>query len=263
MEKITYLNPDYNNPEKKQIPTEQEEIIKKHQENLCKIAQEIFRPENELGFGQTAIVCFVPGIQNVCCKKLKLEDAKTPINTLYEEADFLYKLTQSHPEVIIPIPISVIEINKKVEKNNLKGEKVLISVKEQALVMEEIKGYSIRDFFERKIPNAKKFFEDFDIDLFFNKLENFLNFIHSEPYSIHHRDLHAGNIMIEENTHTPAVIDFGSAGVKYGEEDIYRHTTMKRTATGNWAESTEIIKPDFVHLKEIKTKMKEELNLLT
>lgn len=262
MEKINYFNIDYNDSEKKKVSEDNEKFIQQHQENLCRIAEEVFRPENELGFGHTAFVCTVPGIKNVCCKKIKL-DGVTPHNSLQEEADFLYKLTQLDPEVAVPIPISVIEVEKKVPKTNLKGEKVFVNVKEQALVMEEIKGYSIRDFFENKIPNSKEFFKNFDIDSFFGKLENFLNFIHSEPLAVHHRDLHAGNIMIEGGTHMPAVIDFGSAAVQYGDEDIYRRTSLIKNSTGKFVESTEIIKPDLEYVKEIKQKLKGELELLT
>ncbi len=263
MEKIKYFNLDYTGPDKKESLAEYEAAIKKYQENICEIAEKIFRPENELGFGQTAIVCAVPEVQNVCCKKLKLENGKTPINDLSQESEYLYKLTQIHPEVMVPIPISVIEVEKKVQKINSKGEKVLVNVKEQALVMEQIQGYSIRDFFEGKIDNPEEFFRGFNIDLFFKKLEDFLNFIHSEPFAIHHRDLHAGNIMIEAETHTPVVIDFGSAAVQYGDEDIYRHTTMKKNSFGQMSQSTEIIKPDLEHLREIKQKMKMELEVLT
>lgn len=94
------------------------------------------------------------------------------------------------------------------------------------LVMETLDAVSIEDVL--KDENNKLLPDNFDFDVFFEKLENYINELHKQ--GVHHRDLHSGNVMIEKSTGNPMVIDFGKSvkGALRDEEKIYREKKHDR-----------------------------------
>lgn len=231
-----------------------------YQENLCKLAERIFVNENFIGKGNTADVFSVPEMTNVCCKKLNHSDIK-PINSLEEEAEYLDKLSGISEKVLVPTPVVTIEVVKKVEKKNLRGEMVSVNVRESALLMKEIDGVSIEDILEERVQNPAEFLEHLNVEEFFSELGNFIDTMNER--GIHHRDLHPGNIMIERGTLKPVVIDFGHAAKKYGDEDIYKENVFKRDFDGRMKEVVETFISDKQRVEQAKIKILDEIKMLT
>lgn len=86
----------------------------------------------------------------------------------------------------------------------------------RAIMMESLDAVSIRDLKHGKEPWP----EAFDSDRFFEELEAFVSAMHDHGY--HHRDLHAGNVLIDRETGDPRVIDFGYSRRVYGNDNPYR-----------------------------------------
>lgn len=84
----------------------------------------------------------------------------------------------------------------------------------ESLAMERVNGQSIKEIIEDDLGLPEKF----DPDNFFVELDEFLRKMHANR--IYHRDLHAGNIMIDENG-KPWIIDFGDASRAFNEEEAY------------------------------------------
>jgi|GEM_PF-2136406 len=230
-----------------------------YEENLCKLAERIFIDENHIGDGNTADVFTIPEMTNVCCKKLN--GNVNPINSLEEEAKFLEEVGAFSDKVIIPTPVVAIEVKKHVKKRNLRGEIVQASIRENALLMKEIDGVSIEDLLEGRVENPLEFLSNFNADVFFADLGDFIDKMHQE--SIHHRDLHPGNIMIERGTMKPVVIDFGHAAKNHGDENIYQHNVYSRGPSGRMREITETFITDKQSLVNAKQKILEEIKILT
>ncbi len=74
------------------------------------------------------------------------------------------------------------------------------------LVLEELRAISLK----RAIALPSLLPEGFDIDTFFADLEAYIHALHTR-YRVHHRDLHADNIMIDTDSGHAYVIDFGRA----------------------------------------------------
>lgn len=188
------------------------------EEHLCALSEELFNQDLEVGFGNFARV-YRDQEAGLVYKKIK--PGTFPKNNVHEEARFLAELTQESKDVIVPVPIVSFVALLKREKD---GRKVQQSV----LAMQEIDGFSL-DRMLPKNPGEKpeiEFPDNFDVDSFFQKLREFVEWMHNEK-NIYHRDLFARNIMIEMKTGKPAIIDFGDAvefDQKYlvpGEQDAY------------------------------------------
>ncbi len=201
------------------------------QKNWCELAERLFVESGELGYGQTANVYNSTSESGMCLKRINQQEyRKFPfMNNLEDEAKFLEEvadLVDENDNVIIPQPFMVINSEKKekVTKENLKGEMVTFEqrVRESVLVMERIDGPSLEDIFDPKEPRFKKDLpEGIDLKKFFDDLQSFVEKMNE--HDIHHRDLHMGNIMIDEETHKPVIIDFGFSRKKmFDGEDVYR-----------------------------------------
>jgi len=90
----------------------------------------------------------------------------------------------------------------------------------RAIAMERIDGVSIKDVLEGKasLPST------FNSVRFFASLRSFLNAMHEHGY--YHRDLHGGNVLIDNQTGMPYVIDFGHATHTISEEGVYQEEVV-------------------------------------
>lgn len=223
------------------------------EDHLCALSQELFNQELEVGSGNFARV-YRDQEAGLVYKKAK--PGTFPKNNVHEEAHFLSQLTQESDTVIVPVPIVSFVALLKREKD---GRKVHQSV----LVMQEIEGFSLDRMLPRN-PEGKSeidFPNNFDVDSFFQKLREFVEWMHNEK-NIFHRDLFARNIMIEMKTGRPVIIDFGDAvefNQKYlvaGEQDAYGRLVLDD------ANDNLLIHED-EDLKNLKTIEQEVRNYLT
>lgn len=185
--------------------------IKEHAKYIEEFTKEIFKKEFRIDYGRSADVFMDE--YNECCYKVITRYQNEYKNILLkpeEEASFLEELQEIRNGIQVPKPIfsieaSLIDSEKKIIKN-----KGIIS-------MEKINGVSIKDIISGKndLP------ESFNIDTFFQELENFISKMNNEK-NIYHRDIHEGNIMIDYKTGKPWVIDFGRSYKKIlTDEDPY------------------------------------------
>ncbi len=124
------------------------------------------------------------------------------------EGTFLQELHTLSKEVDIPNPCCW-AIYKQTDDGDTYSTKELIYV----LAMERLDAVSIKDVIEKRavLPTT------FNFETFFKKLRVFISKMHEK--GIYHRDLHEGNIMIDDNGN-PCVIDFGKAARGFGD-DVY------------------------------------------
>ena len=152
---------------------------------------------NSLGKGTVAEVFQDPDVESMCYKIIYNFKKYNKWNNVKEEADFLDDLSEVNVRgVRAPIPICYVE-----DENNC------------AITMETIPGVSLEDILIRgaKVP------ENFDFEDFFDSLEEYIEAIHG--MGIYHRDLNTGNIIIDERTLKPVVIDFGAARKIFIKDD--------------------------------------------
>lgn len=187
-----------------------------------------------VGEGKTAEVKRIGDNEPACLKiidKNKLRSQRISLNNgANQEIDYLDKLSDTAflesigiKEKIVPGPI--------------------ISTETGAygfLVMEYIDGASLEDLLKSK--NAEKIPSNMDWENFFEKLEVIIKKLNKANF--YHRDLHAGNIMVD-NSGNPIIIDFGlSCESFYSEDDPYHEESVLGTT---------VYKTDLEHLKELKT----------
>jgi len=173
-----------------------------------------------IGSGKTAAVMILEKKNDICLKivdKNRSRSNRVNINNnVNDELNFLDKLSSKQflkelnleQEKIVPKPfLSKKELNR------------------EFLFMEHIKGSSLEDILKDK----KNMSQNINWELFFSKLENLIQELNA--HNIYHRDLHAGNIMINEN-HEPIIIDFGDAYESFFvDENPYREDIGTQTIT--------------------------------
>ncbi|MFT5359945.1 MAG: serine/threonine protein kinase [Candidatus Paceibacteria bacterium] len=178
---------------------------------VCAMVERIFDEAKKLGEGRTAKV-FPDSFSNGMCHKV-IYDKELLFNDVEEEAGYLDDLVDIDSKARVPQPIMHV-FAKVVEEHEGKE----YTRTQQVLMMEEIKGFSIKDLEEGKgvLP------EDFEIEPFMEALRDFFLKMHKDK-QIYHRDFHEGNLMIDYDTNLPAVIDFGHATRKtLRDENPYR-----------------------------------------
>lgn len=171
-----------------------------------------------IGEGRTATVCALEGKFDICVKIL-IKDIK-PKNNARVEMKFLDKLKAKN----FPVPQPV--CSAKTEKA-------------EYVFMEMIEGFSILDLIKDDL--FEELPEEFDFNVFFEKLRKELERMHEEK--IYHRDLRPGNVMIDKNGN-PVIIDFGeSKEISLSTDDPYRDE--------NSLGDTRIISPDESRITEL------------
>ncbi len=124
----------------------------------------------------------------------------------------------------------------------------------RAIAMERLPGVSLADIFaeEEELPAA------FEINRFFSALENYIVALHECGY--YHRDLHAGNVLVDRETGMPYVIDFGHATRSVSDEGVYRpHVVMSGRIVENVLlideQAPELLRKEVLAFKERKEKV--------
>ncbi|MFT5280996.1 MAG: tRNA A-37 threonylcarbamoyl transferase component Bud32 [Flavobacteriaceae bacterium] len=193
-------------------------------EKMCELAETFFIDEKEIGEGRTADVYFTSEHANICLKRMKKTYRSPYLNTVEEEGMYLESASKfKDTGVRVPEPIAFIEA--RVPKD-YKGKK--ITIRESVLAMEQIDGISFQDIIKpAKEKFRKKMPENFNIDSFFQKLQDFIAKLNENK--IYHRDLHMGNVMIDRETGDPVVIDFGFSAKQYSsDQDMYNEVDETR-----------------------------------
>lgn len=190
------------------------EVIKKYvetinEQEIVSCLEKTLLNAEKIGFGNNAEVFKLQEpFESVCVKVIK-KQPQVIVNNLDEEFNFQQKVNETG----IKTPKNLIKI-----KN--------IETGQEYMVMEKITGRSLSEIL--KDPNFNML--QFDIDGFFEKLISMVTKMH-DVAKIHHRDLHAGNIMYNTVTMEPVIIDFGHATESYMSdsdiENIYRNQYAK------------------------------------
>jgi tRNA A-37 threonylcarbamoyl transferase component Bud32 len=150
------------------------------------------------------------------------------------------------------------EFQKMVNDLGIRTPENLLSIenkttKQQYLLMERIKGLSLKDLALGK--NKKKLSELVNNkETFFKELETNITKMHQD--NIHHRDLHSGNVMYDFKTKQPVIIDFGHATKAWSsdeDKDIYiGDGYIKDEVTKRSVFKKIIFSKDMDKLKELK-----------
>ncbi len=225
------MNNSFNNPPKpiqqdlnKETNSESKyEVVRSYAEKfsdaeIIACMEEVLKNSEKIGEGQNAEVFNLPGYEELCVKKIFRNPEKV-INPLETESE----IQQDVFKMGIPTPMYY----KKL-RDNTTGQ--------QYLVMERIKGYSVGDLLyaideDRTILDGHKemietIVKNYNHEDFLEKITAMIENLHRN--SLYHKDLHTGNIMINENAE-PVIIDWGSAGYESlsnnngsNEDEIYK-----------------------------------------
>ncbi len=191
-----------------------------YEQGLIEKAKELFTKSELIGEGNFANVYNDP--ENKSCFKVVLRFRENLLNNVEEEAEFLDELADTHEDAKVPFPNYTITATSI---ENRSGKQ--LQQRKQILNMEEIIGPTL----DEVLRNKKQLPKSFDHEKFFTALSSFVSMMH-EKYGIHHRDLRAPNVMIEEETGKPVIVDFGSAvKIILKDEDPYaREPGMEKIA---------------------------------
>lgn len=198
-----------NHQEKRaELDFENDPIIKELAEKIYELAHS----ENSIGKGMTAEVFTSKTNPDICYKIIHNDGEYKFRHSVYDEGELLAKaekISRSHG-VRVPKPYYSILTNRE-DGNEF-----------EVLVMERLHASSIKDI----IANELTIPENFDFKSFASKIDAFFLALHDK--NIYHRDAHGGNLMAEDETGEPCVIDFG-AGIEMPlrSEDPYQQKTSK------------------------------------
>jgi serine/threonine protein kinase len=193
-------------------------------DHLCALAEQFFNKDLEVGSGNYSNV-YSDRQAGLVYKKEKL--LKKPKNDVHTEATFLVQLSGMSTDVLVPEPVVSFVADLKREKDDKQ-------VRQSVLVMEEIDGYSIDRMLTINPESGLRvpFPKTFNADTFFPALRSFIKKMHTEK-GIYHRDIADRNIMIDNESGNPVLIDFGDAVeffeefVEEGETDAYGRIVRK------------------------------------
>jgi tRNA A-37 threonylcarbamoyl transferase component Bud32 len=221
-EKYQFENISKNKPENIFLKKEalRKEIYKK--------IEEIRLRGNSIGLGKTAEV-FVSEHDPDICYKIIFANSERFRNDVHKESEILNKAFVPNSDVDVPKPYySIIT----------EGEPSL-----EALVMERMHATSVKDILEKKLGLP----DNFDFSSFYKELSDFFEKLHAKK--IFHRDAHWGNIMINDKTGQPCVIDFGTAKESLlSMENPYLQETQTK--------DTVIFTDDMLRIQEVMRELK-------
>ncbi|EKE20278.1 MAG: hypothetical protein ACD_8C00028G0003 [uncultured bacterium] len=190
-----------NHQEKKDF--EDDPIIKE----LVDKIHELAHSENSIGKGMTAEVFISKTNPDVCYKIIHDDGEYKFRHSVYDEGEILAKAEKISKTCGVRVPKPYYSILTNCEDGN----------EFEVLVMERLHASSIRDVLASDLDVP----EDFDFRAFASRVDDFFSKLHDQK--IYHRDAHGGNLMIEDETGLPCVIDFG-AGIEMAlrSEDPYQ-----------------------------------------
>ena len=190
-----------NHQENKDV--ENDPIIKELIEKISELAN----VENSIGKGMTAEVFISKTNPDICYKIIHSDGEYKFRHSVYDEGELLAKAEKISRSHGIKIPKPYYSILTK----NRNGEEF------EVLVMERLYATSIKDAITDDVAVP----DNFDFKVFASKIESFFTELHNK--NIYHRDAHGGNIMIENETGIPCIIDFGaSIKMALNNEDPYQ-----------------------------------------
>jgi len=182
----------------------------------------------KLGEGKTANAHFLDSNGRFCLKILKKPGEMSGVpfyNSLEIEMGILNELQELDSNVRVPKPYLA---------GDFKGVKFLI--------METLSAHSVADILEGRghLP------ENFNIAAFYENLKDFVEKMHGR--NVYHRDLHAGNIMINPETAEIYVIDFGASSISYGDESAYFEA--RPTNTVKFTKDEDLLRDAYLSLRK-------------
>lgn len=176
-------------------------VKRKTNEEIIACLERNFSNAEKIGEGKNAEVFGLAegAFEKMCVKRLRKGVPKT--NGPKEEFQFQEKVDRAG----VRTPLAIMWLRDTLTR-------------EEYIIMEKIKGSSLAEIFSGAAYTP----ENFDLDTFIKELDNQVHKMNNA--GIFHRDLHEGNIMIDENG-DPVIIDFGQAfewsGDKENVEVIY------------------------------------------
>ncbi|MBD3311126.1 MAG: phosphotransferase [Candidatus Magasanikbacteria bacterium] len=186
-----------------------------------------------IGAGQVAEVFANSDHLNSCFKVVKDWRKYREGNNLLKEAYLQLRMSKFNSELIAKVP----EVQYCAALDDFR-----------VIAMDRVDGASLSEL----MLDIKRVPDNFEFDVFFREIQNTVDKMHS--LNIHHRDLHAGNIMMDYETGLPYIIDFGlavEAGPLFDEDEIYK----QRLADG----SVLRFNYDNLQLQEVKSRFKSAL----
>ncbi len=135
------------------------------------------------------------------------------------------------------------------EMHGTRVPKVFYFIKDgdtRAIAMERLDAVPL----QAALDGTEAFPETFDPELFLQALSRYIRALNEKGF--YHRDLHAGNIMIDNETGMPRVIDFGSATFTQFPDEAYR----KRVVKGG-QEVNIVLKSDVRSLELLQNKIRK------
>lgn len=191
MEKMV-TNPEYDEYIK--------EVIAGHEEEIESLLADT---TTRLGEGRTAYVSFLNFKAKICIKIYKRPEQIIAADFYLppaKEESFLEDLRGLDAKVRVPTVYSSFKDN---DRNG-----------HDFLMMEALPAVSVDDI----LQDRAKLPENFDFNSFQIDLLDFVDKMHQR--GVYHRDLHEGNIMIDNETGQLYVIDFGAANTFWGQPEV-------------------------------------------
>lgn len=179
------------------------ERLKKHTQEITDYIKGIEKQNISLGLGRTAEVFGSKSDPRICYKLIHSREYY--VNDVEKEGEFLYQTSE-------------------IQKEGVRTPKPYYSIKYgdyHVLAMERLDAVSVKDILDNKAELPVNFnFTDF-----FKKISSFLKEMNSQK--IYHRDIHAGNVMVDNKTGCPRIIDFGcSKKTRLGSEKPYQEESQ-------------------------------------
>lgn len=203
---------------KEESATSKYEVVRSYAEKfndaeIIACMEDVLKNSEIIGVGKNAEVFDLPGYEELCVKKL-IKNPEKVINSIDTEAEIQRE--------VFDMGIATPMYYKKL-RDNTNGQ--------EYLVMQRIKGYSVGDLLyaideDRTILDGHKekihsIAGLYNHEEFIEKITNMIKTLHAR--GLYHKDLHTGNIMINEDAE-PVIIDWGAAGYEAlsDEDEIYK-----------------------------------------
>lgn len=208
-------------------------IDSKEAENIEECILKVELHANPIGEGNNATI-YIPeneSLQSVCIKRGK-EKQMMIFNNIDDECQF----QKECKKLGIRTPLTLLSMTTK--------------EKEDYFIMERINGYSIKEV----LKDNNLLPQNFDYETFCKSLDEQIEKMHSGD--IYHRDLHPGNIMIDEEG-LPVIIDFGTAVKGSGSDNTYEDIVqMYNHKKGSYEFINNIFEDDIKMIKDVKSELK-------